>query len=695
MTDTAALLAMHASLPEPRQPAWGLGAARDAAKRAFDERIEVILPLLETLPREGVLRILDVECAQGYFTLAIAHALAARGCAVEVSGSDRHEENIKFCEALAAHHGVSARFVCTPFEAEFVGRQEHARWDAVLVLGGPIVATDAKEAGIHAAVSLLRANSRIAVCEMPRDHRPSGNRLLANHAFSRRLPSSAPLPGSPSLNLYACSDHLAWVGARWFAFDRVIDRSHAGIPDSFSGQRRFFLGADAVVKAFRGDGRHGAFNRTELAAEAAALQALKGERGRYPAVLAQADDGDVVWLARESLPGELLSERMVSGGIDRDAVACGLLGELVQLESRGLHHADLRCWNVLLDGDEVRLIDFGALVRTPSALQRLALCAVLLEIASGQAGHEQPFYASVPAIEAYPSAWQPLLRYLLGAPQSGFRYEEALRILESSFGRGRNRHSAAATRLELDDELLASATREHCDAFRRLREHDEQMERALAAAELAHAAELAEVSGLRSRVHEMERARRVAEQEHVKYTSSLKGELEKSQTYATSLETRLDRVAADARTEREAVEAAHRAAASYSDSLKQSLDKSREYADSLRDSLDQSQAYASSLEERIVRESADAQAYARSLEERIARETADAQRERAALQAAQRDAAAHAEALKRELDASQSEATQLRHELDAMRAQHARMQRRFRFLKFLWPHEPDDPKEPE
>lgn len=644
MNDVAALLALHASLPEPRQPAWGIGVAADATKRAHDQRIEAMLPLLQALPREGSLRILDIECAQGYFSLAIAHALAARGCAVEVLGVDRREENIEFCEALAAHHGISARFVCSAFDKEFVRRQEHAHWDVVLVLGEPMAALDADEEETIAVTSLLRAHAHVIFCEMPEDRRPHssrrmpGHRLVASGAFSRRLAPSLRLPGGAVRNLYACSDHLAWVGARWFAFDRVADRSHAGVPDSFASQRRFFLGAEAIVKRFRGDGRHGAFNRAELAAEAEALQALHGERGRYPGVLAQADDGDVVWLAREFLPGELLSERMASGKIDRNAVARGLLGELVHLESRGFYHADLRCWNVLLDGEAVRLIDFGALVRTPSPLQRLALCAVLAEIASGQVGHEQPFYVSLHPIEAYPSAWQPLLGYLLGTPQSTFRYQEALGVLECSLRDTSNRGGTTGKRLALDEELLSSVRQEHCDAFRRLREHDEAMERSLAAAERAHAAELAEIHSLRARALELEQAQQVAEKEHEKHSGSLNSALEESRAYATSLEARLDREASDLRTEREAMEAALRAATEYSDSLKRSLDTSREYADSLRDSLHQSQAYASSLEERVAREE---------------------------------------------------------RELELVRSDHARMQRRFRLLKFLWPHTPDGRKDPQ
>lgn len=792
MVEVATLLTLHASLPAPRQPAWGLGAGQDAAKRAHDERVEAIRPLLEALPREGVLRILDVECAQGYFTLAIAHALAAGSRAVEVVGVDRREENIKFCEALAAHHGIPARFVCAVVDEEFAERQDGARWDAVLAFGGSMMAADVEEEETSAVVSLLRAHARVTLCEVPDDRGPAGpdagpngprDRLLANHAFSRRLASFAQLPGGAASSLYACSDHLAWLGDRWFAFDRVIDRSHAGVPDLFAGQRRFFLGAHVVLKAFRGDGRYGSFNRAELAAEAEALQALNGEAGRYPAVLAQADDGDVVWLARESLPGALLSERMASGGIDRDVVARGLLGELARLESRGFHHADLRCWNVLLDRDEVRLIDFGALVRIPSTLQRLALCAVLLEIAHGETGHEQPFYASVQPVEAYPAAWQPLVRYLLGTPQSEFRYEEAQRILESSLGGIPNRDPVTGTEMKLDDELLSSATREHCEAFERLRKHGEALERALAGEQRARSAELAEVTALRGRVKELERAQRTAEQAHAEYTASLKAELATSHDYAKSMEARLAREVADASAERDALEAAQRAAVDYSDSLNQSLNRSRNYASSLDDalrksqayassleariqreaadaqaerealqasqresadyvgslerqldesrtcadalkaSLEESQAYASSLEARVTRESADAvaereavraaqgeaaahadalkasleesQAYASSLQVRLERESADAAIEREAARAAQRAAAAHAESLQREIDSAHGESAALRQALAAEQRNLARMRRRFRLLKWLWPHETNDSKDPE
>jgi O-antigen chain-terminating methyltransferase len=617
MTEIATLLTAYASLPAPRQPAWGLEVGHDATQHVYADRVAMIVPLLRALPCDGSLRVLDLGCAQGYFTLAVAHALAARGRKFEIVGIDPSEENIRFCEALAAHHGIRARFVCAPFDAAFLRAQDAEMWDAALAFC--VVDTGDKKDSVPAAVSPLPVHARVTL----------GDRPLAAHAFSRRLASGTALPGGEMQGLYVGSDGLAWVGERWFEFDHVVDRSHVDVPDTFAGQRRFFLGAKTVVKAFCGGGRHGVFNRKELVAEAEVLQSLPREPERYPAMLAQADDGDVVWLAREALPGKLLSEQIVAGSVDRDAAALGLLAELAHLQSLGFHHGDLRCWNCLVDGAAVRLIDFGALVRTSSPLERLALAAVLLEVADGQMGHEQPFYASIHPVAAYPAMWQPLVHYLLGGPQAGFGYAEARRI-RAATTEGRS-DVVAATSLGLNRELVLAAAQEHCEAFQRLRQHDEMMERALAGMERTHAAALSELSRLSASVRELE-------QERLDGTAPLRVELKNSQTYAASLKATLDRERSDALVALDAMDAARRVAVDYSDSLKRALDESKRYADSLVKELDTSKRDADSLVK--------------------------------ALDVSKRDASAQAAQL-----------TWMRH--------------RFRWLKPLWPRLPEDPKDKE
>lgn len=744
--DTSRLLAAHAALPEPYQPAWGLDASRGVARRDCDDRLAVVLPPLEALPCEGTIRILDLGCAQGYFTLAIAHALAKRGRDFEIVGVDYLEDNVRFCEALAAYHDLPARFVHAPVDSDFIGGVASEGRDVVLALN-VLHHVQRQQGEVASVLGAIRAHSRVAFCELAQREEAlewvgawhaDDDQLLGAYAFRRRLASFPTHLGDVRRPLYVCSDTQAWVGDRWSEFDRATERSHAGVPDAFAGERRFLFGRTEVVKAYRGEGSHGAFNRAELEAEAAALAILSDEPNRYPAVLGRSDDGDTVWLVRGLLPGELLST-CIDGGerIDRAAVVRGLLGELAHLESRGFHHSDLRCWNVLVTGDCVRLIDFGALVGEPSPLHRVALAAVLLEIAKGRLCHEQPFYAALHPLSAYPAAWRGLVRYLLETPQRTFRFARALEALDRAGLRTDAPLAPAA-------DVMVATAQEQAGGFRRLQEHLAGYERRLAATAKEFADAAAERVALES-------ARREAEAHAI----SLANALAESQQYAESLEARLTREAADAVAQRKALESSTNEARSHAASLARALDESRAFGDSLQARIASETADANAERQALRKAQAAAAAYSESLkaaldeskrfvavlQARIARETADAKREREAMQASQREGAAHAAALQQALDESHTYARSLKEALgesqtyagsleealaesrlyiDSMharlereaadakceraklmadiawwQARHAQMQRRFRLLRFLWPHEANDPKEPE
>jgi len=778
--ERAQLLSAHAALPEPYQPAWGLDASRGVARRACDDRLSVMLPPLEALPCKGTLRILDLGCAQGYFTLAIAHALAKGGRRFEIIGVDYLEDNIRFCVALAAYHGLPAKFVHAPVDADFIRGAQSEGSDVMLALN--LLHHVQHQQGAAASVlDGIRAHSRVAFCELAQREEGLGwvgawhaadDQLLGAYAFCRRLAHFPTHLGDVRRPLYVCSDTQAWVGGRWFEFDRAAERSHAGVPDAFVGQRRFLFGRAEVVKAYRGEGSYGAFNRAELEAEAAALAILADEPDRYPAVLARSDDGDIAWLVRGLLPGQLLSACLDGGQrIDRAAVARGLLGELAHLESRGFHHGDLRCWNVLVDGNRVRLIDFGALTKQPSPLHRIALAAVLLEMAEGKLRHAQPFYATLHPLSAYPAAWRGLVRYLLETPQRTFRFARALEALDSAVAH--DGPGQEGSRLAPAADVMVAAAQEQVDGFRRLQEHLAEAERRLESVRCgaeAHAISLAESLA-----------------ESQRYAESLRQALAESRTFADSLQVRIARETADAEAERKSLRNAQAAAATYADSLKEALDESKAsaaalqariareaaaaeaereafrkaqitaatYSDSLKAMLDGSRQFVAALQARIARETADArkerealmasqreaeahalalasaladsQAFADSLQARSAREAADARAEREAMQISQREAATHAAALGHALGQSQAHAGSLKEALEESRlyaeslqarlereaadanreraelvaelgkwqALHARMQRRFRLLKFLWPQETDDSREPE
>jgi len=571
------LLHAHAALPEAYQPAWGLSESQPQARRPCEDRFAVALAAIAAFPSDRPLRILDIGCAQGYFSLGLESELRQRGRAVQVVGVDSLAENVDFCTKLAAHHGLGARFFHDRFDPGFFGRHALADFDIVLALNVLHHIRESEGAdGAEAALETIRSHSSALLCELAQadealdwvaDWHASDEALLHGYAFRRRLGTFATHLTQVRRPLYACSNRFAYLSARWFGFDRVLDRAHPGVPDHFSGQRRFFIGRDAIVKAFRGDGDFGTFNRAELLAEAEALTGLCDEPERYPQLLAQADEGDTVWLARGLLRGKPVSELIDEGvDFDRDALLRALLGELAHLQERGYHHGDLRAWNMLWHEGTLRLIDFGSMTRQASPLHRVALAAVLAEIARGELSHAQPWYTALHPMEAYPAAWHALIRHLLGCEQRNFRYGEALALLDrAGVVDGSVRRASGSN---FSSEVLAAAVQAQIEGFQRLQEHSSEMERSFRRAH-SHAADL-----------ERDLHRVSAEADAERAASSKV--LSEASTYAASLKVQLERQTADATAERAAAQAALADAARHAKSLEMDRTRLREKLERMR-----------------------------------------------------------------------------------------------------------------
>jgi len=100
----ADLTALVAALPEVYQPIFGHPELSGQVSRVCDNRLDHILRICEAVEQavNRPLRVLDLGCAQGYFSLS----LAARGAVVR--GVDFLEENIAVCTALAEEHGCKS-----------------------------------------------------------------------------------------------------------------------------------------------------------------------------------------------------------------------------------------------------------------------------------------------------------------------------------------------------------------------------------------------------------------------------------------------------------------------------------------------------------------------------------------------------------------------------------------------------------
>ncbi|MFN3630625.1 MAG: class I SAM-dependent methyltransferase, partial [Casimicrobiaceae bacterium] len=118
------------ALPEVYQPIYGHPEFSANASRGCVDRLAEVLKLHDALARAfgRPLRVLDLGCAQGFFSLQ----LAERGA--HVLGIDFLPENIALCQALAAEHpALAVRFEHDRIEA-VVARLSPGEFDLVLGL---------------------------------------------------------------------------------------------------------------------------------------------------------------------------------------------------------------------------------------------------------------------------------------------------------------------------------------------------------------------------------------------------------------------------------------------------------------------------------------------------------------------------------------------------------------------------------
>lgn len=369
MSESWSVGALVAALPEKYQPIFAHPELSDGSSRGCQDRFVLIRECARLLQAEvgRPLRVLDLGCAQGYFSLS----LAADGHSVH--GVDFLDLNVHVCEALAKENpGFQATFEHGTVE-EVIERLEPGEYD--LVLGLSVFHHLVHARGILAVSDLCRKLSEavgagifeLALREEPLYWAPSlpqePAELLASYAFTRLLSRQATHLSTVSRPLIFASSRYWYAGDVVGEFTTWSGESHAHGRGTHQQSRRYYFGERTFVKKMTlGMGGRAEINLQEFRNES---EFLRNPPASYPAprlILALNDASDL-YLARERMEGRLLSELIDEGApYDSDQVISDLLSQLVLLERAGLYHNDVRCWNVLMSPDgNATLIDYGAI----------------------------------------------------------------------------------------------------------------------------------------------------------------------------------------------------------------------------------------------------------------------------------------------------------------------------------------------
>jgi 2-polyprenyl-3-methyl-5-hydroxy-6-metoxy-1,4-benzoquinol methylase len=366
-----AITSLVNALPEVYQPIYGHPEYDSRAARPCADRLRLIISIYERLAGEigRTPRVLDLGCAQGYFSLQLA-ALGAT-----VRGVDRLDQNIRLCQTLAEKHPTySVQFQVASIEDVI---EALVPGDVDLVLGMSVVHHICAERGAEQTRALLKELSRkidIGVFEVALKEEPpewaarqpdTPDWLYQDFAFLAPVGEFATHLSEQTRPIYFASNKFWWSNGAITRFREWDAVAHEFDHVSNDRGRRYFHTEDRFLKLFRLYGPHGDLNKKELEREVDVLSRPDAAALGFPKLIDQFVGKHEGWVLRERMAGTILSTCLFSGEApDRAAIAGDLLRQLAALEAVGLFHGDLRAWNILVRNDgSTTLIDYGSISR--------------------------------------------------------------------------------------------------------------------------------------------------------------------------------------------------------------------------------------------------------------------------------------------------------------------------------------------
>ena len=393
-------------LPEQCQPIWGYQQFDASAQRPSVDRLEIIrdfvADIAEDLGRPA--RVLDVGCAQGYFSLGLAEAGAV------VTGLDHCAENIDLCRLLASGHDINGcNFLLEDLESHLASAVEY---DVVIALS--VLHHVAHARGQRFALDLLGSvaeRARFLVLEFATpdeplywaQSQPEVGVWFEGFSFARSLHRERTHLGSDRTTSIASRTHWHFPGdvrpltGSWTSSNLLAPNVH-------QGSRRFLAAEGAFAKIESGGPSAELIREVEFLREPVGIPT--------PELFQVGSAAGESWIVRAQMPGVPL-EAIDLAGVPmerRRRWLASAVDALAALEAHGRYHTDVRVWNLFLqDDDTVRLIDFGAITHTPEDVvwpRDLRLSTLLLvdEILIGPAAEVSPIRRTVPpAITDWPS----------------------------------------------------------------------------------------------------------------------------------------------------------------------------------------------------------------------------------------------------------------------------------------------------
>lgn len=444
-------------LPEIYQPIYQHPELSQNISRGCEDRLSHLSAVHNAL-REKLnrpIRVLDLGCAQGFFSLN----LAAIGASVH--GIDSLRKNIDLCQALADESaGIPASFETGRVE-DIINTLLPDQFDLVLGLSlfhhlihkhglstvRPLLTKLAQTVPIGIYEVALRTEPLYWGPSQPED--PA--MMLQDYAFVHELAQLRTHLSEVKRPLYFASNSLWYLNNQLRHFESVKLESHQYAQGVHKDTRRYYFGEGHIVKIFLMNLADMQLpNVKEHQNEVSFLSNPPAGFGA-PRLILHGNNPRELWLVRDQLEGRLLIDYFETATpYDHEKIIDDILQQLVTLERAGLYHNDVRSWNVLLSPEQrASLIDYGAISSErndcvwPSDLL-IAFLIFIREVVSHKTVHPDPIRKPWLNIGVLPIRYRNAFLKLLATPKSQWSFS----YLQQCIDETNNPHS-------LDPAILA------------------------------------------------------------------------------------------------------------------------------------------------------------------------------------------------------------------------------------------------
>ena len=390
-------------LPEQYQQIFSYAKYDSLGSRKCDSRLKKILVVYNQIKKQLVreLKVLDLGCAQGYFSLNLAKEGAF------VSGVDCNQENINLCNKLSNIHNLTN----VEFKKDKIQNflKNNPLQDYDLVLGLSVFHHICHEEGYQFTKSLIKKTAEVipnGIYELALSSEPlywakslneNEKEVLNCYSYINQISSAKTHLSKIKRPIYFVSNKLFLMEHFVTSFDIAFTSSHDFEDGAHNETRRYFMSNENIIKYISFKNKENRFqNRNEFENEVNFLENKIALRNK-PKLVYKFYNNEYGVIAREIISGELLYKVINKFSFEaKKRIIMDIISQLVMLEKRNFYHNDLRVWNIILDkSNEVSLIDYGAISESkndclwPSNVF-YSLIVLIIEIFSEDFKHNKP-----------------------------------------------------------------------------------------------------------------------------------------------------------------------------------------------------------------------------------------------------------------------------------------------------------------